>query len=103
MKLLKKIPTQAYREWFLLTVGATMPILLSIIVTKGIFHITKTDAENLCNAALAAYGTALLLFVTPLTRRYGVGATNTPAQSDAITWADVQRRPAPDDPRDLTG
>ena len=77
MKILKKIPAQAYREWLLLTIGATMPILLSIIVTKGIFHITKSDAENLCNAALAAYGTALLLLVTPLTRRYGVGAPPT--------------------------
>ena len=92
MKILKKIPAQAYREWFLLTVGATMPILLSIIVTKGIFHITKTDAENLCNAALAAYGTALLLFVTPLTRRYGVGASQS-VPSGVVTMADMTRRP----------
>ena len=74
MKLLKKIPAQAYREWLLLTIGAVVPIFLKVIVTKGIFHMTETDLENVCDAALAAYGTALLLFCTPLTRRYGVGA-----------------------------
>ena len=74
MKLLKKIPAQFYREWLLLTVGAVVPVLLKVVVTKGIFHMTETDLENVCDAALAAYGTALLLFCTPLTRRYGVGS-----------------------------
>ena len=91
---MKKQTTDALRDLLLLTVGSVLPVLLGVAATKGVFHLTMDDLERVAGAALSGFAAWAAVFLTPITRRYGVGSS--PAQSDAVTWADMTRRPTPE-------
>ena len=71
---MKKKTTDALRDLLLLTVGSVLPVLLGVAATKGVFHLTMDDLEKLAGAALSGFAAWAVVFITPITRRYGVGA-----------------------------
>lgn len=64
----------ALRDLVLLVVGAVLPVLTAVAATKGLFHITLNDLEKVAGAAVTGVTTWALVFITPITRKYGVGS-----------------------------
>ena len=67
----------ALRDLVLLVVGAVLPVLSATAATKGLFHITGDDLERVAGAALTGLVAWTGLYLTPITRKYGVGAPPT--------------------------
>ena len=91
---MKRQTTDALRDLLLLTVGSVLPVLLGVAATKGVFHITYDDLEKLTGAALSGAAAWAAVFLTPITRRYGIGSTSVP--SGVVTMAEMTRRPPPE-------
>ena len=82
---MKKQTTDALRDLLLLTVGSVLPVLLGLAATKGLFHVTANDLEKLAGAALSGIGAWAVVYITPITRRYGIGSTQEPTVDSSST------------------
>jgi hypothetical protein len=71
---MKKQATAALRDLVLLVVGAVLPVLSATAATKGLFHISGDDLERVAGAALTGLVAWSLVYITPITSKYGVGS-----------------------------
>jgi hypothetical protein len=70
---MSKSVAHALRDLILLVIGAVLPVISATAATKGLFHLSSDDLEGAAGAALTGIVAWVAIYVTPLTRKYGVG------------------------------
>ena len=78
----------ALRDLLLLVIGGVIAPLTAIASTRGLFHITLNDLEQLAGSVLGSVSVWFVAYATPVTKRYGVGWS-----SDSSTPSDQPKPP----------
>lgn len=63
-----------FRDLLLLALSAMLAVFVPAVASHGVEHMSVHEWWSVLNAGLVGFGEWTLAYLTPITRRYGVGS-----------------------------